>query len=79
MDGWSQKSFNHILRDWKTEGAVSNELKESLGDVDSHDQVCLPIFICGLRIHMLHDTAVNNVDFVQDVGHPALIIFAPKL
>jgi hypothetical protein len=43
MDGWTQKGFNHILRDWKTESAVSDELKESLAGIETYDQVCLSI------------------------------------
>ena len=80
MDGWFQKSFNHILRDWKTKSAVSDELKESLEGTDSYDQVCLVTFICVLPysiyrcIHMLHDSAVNNGTHSW-IGCPALIVF----
>jgi hypothetical protein len=79
MDGWTQKGFNHILRDWKTESAVSDELKESLAGIETYDQVCLSIPYSGYRcIHMLHDIAVKY-GIHSWIGCPALNILAPEV
>ena len=43
MDNWSQKSFNNVLHDWKTDPHVDEDLKEGLEGVNDYNQVSVPI------------------------------------
>ena len=42
MDNWSQKSFNNVLQDWKSDPHVGKDLKEGLDGVNDYSQVSFP-------------------------------------